>query len=57
MTTKAIRVCVLVASLVAAGVVLAGAVKGTSQPNSPSPVVLPVADLKWTDLDTPTLTT
>lgn len=51
MTKKAVRVCLLVSSLVAAGLVLAQAVEGTGQPKSLSPVALPVADLKWTDLD------
>ena len=51
MNAKAVNVCALLLSLIAAGSVLAEGVEGTGQQNAMSPVVLAAADLKWIDLD------
>ena len=51
MNAKAVNICALLLSLIAAGSVLAEGVEGTGQQNAMSPVVLAAADLKWIDLD------
>ena len=51
MKTRAVNICALVSSLIAAGSVLAEGVEGTGRPHPLLPVALPAADRKWIDLD------
>ena len=51
MNAKAVNICALLLSLIAAGSVLAESGEGIGQRNAMSPVVLAAADLKWMDLD------
>ena len=51
MKESTVNICVLLSGLIVAGSVLAADVEGAENSKALSPVALPAAELKWTDLD------